>query len=374
VAIYSASVKTVSRGGGRSATAAAAYRNGEEITDERTGEVHDYRRRTGVEHVASFAPEGMAPQPSAELWNRAEAAEVRKNARVAREVLVALPAELTPEQRRELAQGIAQALADRYGTAGTLAVHTPDREGDQRNHHAHILMTTRRLEPTGELGEKTRELDDVKRGPQEVEWVRAMIEARTNHALERAGSAERVDRRSLVEQRAAALEAGDQERAAELDRLPTIHEGPRVTAIRRECEREQRAPLAPVTRLQVNNDRRQLAADRAELGSVSAQIIDIEQARAERAARQQVAGAASAGMEAFKARFQQSQDMAAKIEAERARLAAEAQRIAQERAAEQAAQERAKEQERAAKATKHAALSNDGPTNTKGRSGPDFSR
>ena len=373
MAIYSASVKTVSRGGGRSATAAAAYRNGEEITDERTGEVHDYRRRTGVEHVASFAPEGMAPQPSAELWNRAEAAEVRKNARVAREVLVALPAELTPEQRRELAQGIAQALADRYGTAGTLAVHTPDREGDQRNHHAHILMTTRRLEPSGELGEKTRELDDVKRGPQEVEWVRAMIEARTNHALERAGSAERVDRRSLVEQRAAALEAGDLERAAELDRLPTIHEGPRVTAIRRECEREQRAPLAPVTRLQVNNDRRQLAADRAELGSVSAQIIDIEQARAERAARQQVAGAASAGMEAFKARFQQSQDMAAKIEAERARLAAEAQRIAQERAAEQAAQERAKEQERAAKATKHAALSNDGPTNTKGRSGPDFS-
>ena len=367
MAIYSASVKTVSRGGGRSATAAAAYRNGEEITDERTGEVHDYRRRTGVEHVASFAPEGMAPQPSAELWNRAEAAEVRKNARVAREVLVALPAELTPAQRRELAQGIAQALADRYGTAGTLAVHTPDREGDQRNHHAHILMTTRRLEPTGELGEKTRELDDVKRGPQEVEWVRAMIEARTNHALERAGSAERVDRRSLVEQRAAALEAGDLERAAELDRLPTIHEGPRVTAIRRECEREQRAPLAPVTRLQVNNDRRQLAADRAELGSVSAQIIDIEQARAERAAREQATGAASAGMEAFKARFQQSQDMAAKIEAERARLAAEAQRVAQERAAEQAAQERA------AKAPKHAALSNDGPTNTKGRSGPDFS-
>ena len=94
---------------------------------------------------------------------------------------------------------------------------------------------------------------------------------------------------------------------------------------------------------------------------------DIEQARAERAARQQVAGAASAGMEAFKARFQQSQDMAAKIEAERARLAAEAQQVAQERAAEQAAQERA------AKAPKHAALSNDGPTNTKGRSGPGFS-
>lgn len=371
VAIYSASVKTVSRGGGRSATAAAAYRNGEEIADLRTGEIHDYRRRTGVDHVASFAPEGMDPQPSAELWNRAEAAEVRKNARVAREVLVALPAELTTEQRRELAEGIAQELANRYGTAGTLAVHQPDREGDQRNHHAHILMTTRRLEPSGELGEKTRELDDVKRGPQEIEWVRAMIEARTNHALERAGSEERVDRRSLAEQRTAALEAGDEARAAALDRLPTVHEGPRVTSIRRECEREQRSPLGTVTRLQVNNDRRQLATDRAELGAVSAQIIDIEQARAERAARQQVAGAASAGMEAFKARFQQAQDMAAKIEAERQRLTAEAQRVAQERAAEQVAQERAQEQERAVKAPKHAALSNDGPAR-RGRSGPDF--
>lgn len=363
MAIYSASVKTVSRGSGRSATAAAAYRNGEEITDERTGEVHDYRRRTGVEHVASFAPEGLAPQPSAELWNRAEAAEVRKNARVAREVLVALPAELTPAQRRELAEGIAQALADRYGTAGTLAVHTPDREGDQRNHHAHILMTTRRLEPSGTLGEKTRELDDVKQGPQEIEWVRGMIEARTNHALERAGSEARVDRRSLLDQRAAALEAGELERAAELDRLPTIHEGPRVTAIRRECEREQRAPLSNVTRLEVNNDRRQLAADRAELGKVSAQIINIEQARADRAAREQVSGAASAGMEAFKARFQQAQDTAARVEAERARLLAEAQRIAQERAAQE-------QQERAKATQKHTALSNDGPT--KGRSGPDF--
>ncbi|OTI27809.1 MobA/MobL family protein, partial [Pseudomonas aeruginosa] len=186
-----------------------------------------------------------------------------------------------PGQRDGLAQGSARGLAERYGEDATLGVHTPERGDDARNHHAHTLRTTRRLEPSGELGEKTRGLDDVKRGPQEVEWVRAMIEARTNHALERAGSAERVDRRSLVEQRAAALEAGDQERAAELDRLPTIHEGPRVTAIRRECEREQRAPLAPVTRLQVNNDRRQLAADRAELGSVSAQILDIEQARAE---------------------------------------------------------------------------------------------
>jgi regulator of protease activity HflC (stomatin/prohibitin superfamily) len=100
---------------------------------------------------------------------------------------------------------------------------------------------------------------------------------------------------------------------------------------------------------------------------VSAQIINIEQARAERAAHEQVSGAASAGMDAFKARFQQAQGVTSRIESERARLTAEAQRIAQERAAEQAAQERA----RAAKAPKHEAFGNDEPVNRR-RSGPDF--
>jgi hypothetical protein len=88
-----------------------------------------------------------------------------------------------------------------------------------------------------------------------------------------------------------------------------------------------------------------------------------------RTAREQVSGAASAGMEAFKARFQQSQDVAGRIEAERARLTAEVQRVAQERAAEQVAKEH---QEPAKTAPKHATLSNDGPVKS-GRSGPDFS-
>ena len=100
MALYSASVKPVSRSSGRSATAAAAYRNAERIIDERTGDIHDYTRRSGVDHVESFAPVGMAPQSGSELWNKAEAAEVRKNARVAREVLVALPHELDQVQRR----------------------------------------------------------------------------------------------------------------------------------------------------------------------------------------------------------------------------------------------------------------------------------
>lgn len=340
--MYSASVKPVSRGGGRSATAAAAYRNAEQITDERTGEVHDYRRRSGVDHVESFAPAGMVTQASAELWNKAEAAEVRKNARVAREVLVALPHELTPEQRRELAKSIAQGLADRYGTAGTLAVHQPDREGDNRNHHAHILMTTRRLEPTGELGEKTRELDDVKRGPEEVEWIRALVETRTNRALEQAGHSERVDRRSLTHQRAAAIEAGDHDRASELDRPATQHEGPRVTQIRREAAKAQRGPLGALDRAAANDERRQLGADRAELRQVSAQIFDFQ---AERERRQLEVGAVD-GMAAFRARFQQSQEQQAAVTAERTRLLAEIERQRQQQAAIErtAAQERARQE------------------------------
>ena len=358
MAIYSASVKTVSRGGGRSSTAAAAYRNGEEIADQRTGEVHDYRRRSGVEHVASFAPEGMTPQASAELWNRAEAAEVRRNARVAREVLVALPHELDQVQRSDLAKSIAQDLANRYGTAGTLAVHQPDREGDNRNHHVHILMTTRRLEASGELGEKTRELDDVKRGPQEIEWIRAMVEARTNHALERAGLDVRVDRRSLIEQREAALSAGDLERADALDRPATIHEGPKVTQIRREAARAGRAPLGALDRAAANDQGRELVADRKALRQVSAQIIDFEKARA---ARDLAAGTAAGGMEAFRARFQQNQEQIARADAERERLASEMLRAAQERAALER-QERARELAKQLRSSER----------SKDRDGPDF--
>jgi len=358
VALYSASIKPVSRGGGRSATAAAAYRNAERITDERTGEIHDYTRRSGVDHVEAFAPHGHAVQGSAELWNKAEAAEVRKNARVAREVLVALPHELDQVQRRELAKSIAQDLADRYCTAGTLAVHQPDREGDNRNHHVHILMTTRRIDADGQLGDKTRELDDVKRGPQEVEWIRGMIEQRTNRALEQAGVEARVDRRSLVDQRAAALRAGDRDLAAELDRPATVHEGPRVTQIRREAARAGRAPLGALDRAAANDHSRELVADRKALHTVSAQIIDFEKARA---ARDLAAGTAADGMAAFKARFQQNQEHTARVEAERERMANEMVRLARERAA-------LERQERAKELAKQASHEDSKPK----RDGPDF--
>jgi len=106
-----------------------------------------------------------------------------------------------------------------------------------------------------------------------------MIESRTNHALEQAGCDSRVDRRSLAEQHRAALVAGDHPRAADLDRPATLHEGPRVTQIRREAARAGRAPLGGLDRAAVNDDIHQLVAERAELARVSAQILDFEAAR-----------------------------------------------------------------------------------------------
>ena len=90
----------------------------------------------------------------ATLWNAAEAAEKQRNSRVAREYQVALPPELTPSQRLELARTLSRELADRYNVAVDLAVHDPRPGGDPRNFHAHLLTTTREITPTG-LGAKT---------------------------------------------------------------------------------------------------------------------------------------------------------------------------------------------------------------------------
>ncbi|WP_085216913.1 MobA/MobL family protein [Methylomagnum ishizawai] len=62
-------------------------------------------------------------------------------------------------EREAIARQLAEHLAERYGVAVAVALHQPSEQGDERNHHAHILMTTRRMEADG-LGAKTRELDD----------------------------------------------------------------------------------------------------------------------------------------------------------------------------------------------------------------------
>ncbi len=134
----------------------------------------------------------------------------------------------------------AEQFVNRYGVAVDVAIHAPHREGDQRNHHAHVLATTRRLEAEG-FTDKTRVLDAAKTGGVEIEQMRGVWAELQNRALERAGETERVDHRSLEAQRAEALSRGDELTAEELDRSPEVKLGPAASAMER---REMRAAEA----------------------------------------------------------------------------------------------------------------------------------
>jgi ATP-dependent exoDNAse (exonuclease V) alpha subunit len=153
-------MKPVGHSAGRTATAAAAYRAGERIRDERTGQLFDYSQRQDVLHTEIMLPskfdgaEMSWARSRAALWNEAERAESRRDSRVAREFQVALPHELTPAQRLELAREFSRDVADRYNVAVDLAIHEPRSGSDPRNYHAHLLMTTREITPVG-LGAKT---------------------------------------------------------------------------------------------------------------------------------------------------------------------------------------------------------------------------
>jgi ATP-dependent exoDNAse (exonuclease V) alpha subunit len=215
VAVYFLNMKTFGRAGGSSAASAVAYRAGERIRDERTGKTYDHSDRQDVMHKEivlpkQFADEEMAwARDRASLWNAAESAETRKNARVAREYLVALPVELSPPQRLELVRGFSQELSDRYGFAVDFAIHAPrDFPGsDPRNFHAHLLATTREVKMEGLGAKTTLDMSDGNRRElglppviNELLHVRERWAAVTNEALQEAHISTRVDHRSLEAQ------------------------------------------------------------------------------------------------------------------------------------------------------------------------------
>ncbi|MBL4803930.1 MAG: MobA/MobL family protein [Alphaproteobacteria bacterium] len=207
--------------------AAAAYRAGAQIKDERTGRIHRYEKRHGVKSAFILAP-NSAPekfQNRAVLWNAAESSENRKNSRVAREVILALPHELSDKARAELSRDMGLYLIERYRVAVDVAIHSPvTGDGhDPRNHHAHLLFTTREITEDG-FGVKTRILDDKVSGPQEIEVIREVWETLANDALERAGFEDvKIDRRTLADQ-------GE-------DRIPQTHIGPKAKASEDETDK-----------------------------------------------------------------------------------------------------------------------------------------
>ena len=220
MAIYHMSVKAVSRGGGRGAPAASAYRAGELIKDQRTGVTHDYRRRSGVVSTDLVLP-AQAPQwahDRSQLWNAAELAEKRKDACVAREIEVSLPEELSPDARRQLALDFAKELATREGCAVDVAIHSSSRQGDARNHHAHLLRTTRVVGPDG-FGAKLATEQAGRKRSADLVALRTRWAELSNERLQQAGLSVRIDARSLKDQG--------------LERPPQFHLGAAATALER---------------------------------------------------------------------------------------------------------------------------------------------
>lgn len=219
MASYHFSGKMIGRSDGRSVVAAAAYRAGAKIERAETGDCPDYTRKGGVVSADLLTPDDAPEwaQDRAQLWNAVEAVETRKNSQLAREIEIALPNELSSDDARELALSWARDELVSRGMVADVCIHDPEpAPGSPRNRHAHILCTTRRLEGDGWAKQKARDWNDK---ALLEHWRESWAEAQ-NAALERAGCTDRVDHRSLEDQRQAALDAGDIAQAQALDRPP----------------------------------------------------------------------------------------------------------------------------------------------------------
>ncbi|WP_075657586.1 MobQ family relaxase [Pseudochrobactrum sp. B5] len=241
MAIYHLSAKVISRAGGRSSVAAAAYRAAGRLHDDRQGLEHDYSRKGGVIHseimVPENAPEWMRDRN--QLWNAVEIVEKRRDAQLAREVEVSLPRELDRGQRLKLLRGFIQREFVDRGMIADVAVHEGKARDGFGQPHAHVMLTMREMTGDG-FGKKDRSWNapDLLLGWREA-WARD-----ANIALERAGRSERIDHRSLdvqrseAEQQVECARAGGQEELAfererkviELSREPEPKIGPSANA------------------------------------------------------------------------------------------------------------------------------------------------
>jgi len=230
MAIYSFKMVNISRGEGQSSVNSAAYRHRKVFFDNRTGEVCGrktaHKKDLAFAHI--FAPENTPPAlivDSETLWNAVEASEKRKDARLAKEFKIALPAKLTPEQSIELTAAFVLEHFTKQGIIADVVIH--DING--HNPHIHIMGTTREILSTG-FGKKVREWDK----PETLDSWRKGWQDFCNEFLELYGYDERIDHRSIKVQYEEALEqataaATNEEKAIwlakaiETNRDPILH-------------------------------------------------------------------------------------------------------------------------------------------------------
>lgn len=276
MSIYHCSIKNISRSSGRSAVACAAYRSGEELEDLETGITHDYRKKTGIAFAEIFlcknAPERF--QNREELWNEVEKIEKAADARLAREIEVAIPRELSLEEMKNLVAGYAKMLTEE-GMCVDAAIHLK-----AGNPHAHLMCTTRKIKADGtwdqkekkvyaldEFGNKIPVIDQETR-EQKIGARGRRIWKRVTVAANDLNAKENVEkwRKMWSEHCNAYLEPEQQidhrsyERQGKKDVIPTIHEG---YAAR---EMEKRGKLAE--RCEIN---REIAAANRDIKAILAE-------------------------------------------------------------------------------------------------------
>lgn len=239
MAIYMATTKSISRGSGQSAVASSSYRAGEKLQDERYGKTQDYSKRQGVMSANIILPSELKDKVEIDrntLWNMAERAENRKDSRVAREWIINLPHELDEETRKALAHRFAQSLADKYGVIADCCIHRPTekeiaRGADERNFHAHIMLTTRQAQLTADnqltLGDKaTIELSDNKRRSIGLDRV-------SNEIVELRELWERTANEQLAEHGYALIDSRSYQSQG-IDQLPQLKMGKNATQMERD--------------------------------------------------------------------------------------------------------------------------------------------
>lgn len=206
-AIFNFRVSVFQRSTGRSAVAAAAYRSASRLEDRRIGETFDYRKKSAEEAFIVAPPDAPAwTYDREDLWNRVEAAERRKDAVVAREVLITIPRDIPESDRR----AFAEAAVAPYVAAGAIidvAIHCPSAIDGGEQPHIHAMIAPRALDASQETGfTKTRNAaltamfesggrHGGERGAA-LTAERERIATLMNGFLARAGSARRADHRS----------------------------------------------------------------------------------------------------------------------------------------------------------------------------------
>jgi len=241
MAIYHCSIKIISRGKGKSAVAAAAYRAGEKITNGYDGISHDYTRKGGVAHAEILLP-AHAPCEYANraiLWNAVEQIEKAKNSQLAREIELALPAELTLEQNISLVRAYVTRFFVSAGMCADICVH----DKNNGNPHAHIMLTMRPLEPDGSWGNKQKKeyiLD--KRGEKIYDPKKRQYKCRSIPSTDwneqtkaeqwRAGWAKAVNAALVIYDHESSVDHRSYARQG-VEQIPTVHMGVVATQMER---------------------------------------------------------------------------------------------------------------------------------------------